>query len=874
MSLLDVLTQGGTVVTPGHRLTRHLRWRYDRAQSASGKVAWASADILSWNAWLERLYAESVDKGGAAGQLDLLTREQTRLIWQSISHDEPGIPIGRGPARLAADAWALCRDWRIPLADLHRADRVSPDTEIFARWAETYADRCRVENWIDAPSLPESLLVDLTRGVIGSDAPVCFAGFGAPTPQQERVMACLQAPIQAPAPFSPTRPQRVNCTNPREERELAAVWARAALEKNPEAIIGIVLPDHAQRCNAWRRTCLDILVPDWRVRSPIDLPVSTGRGEALSTFRVVHTGLLALKLTDQHMDYRDLGQLLRSPYLRGGIEEASGRASLDIWLRNQGRIDIDLHWAAQANEPNRLAPVFVSLLKAVFDWADSETGRHEPGGWAAAIAKLLRAIGWPKGRELKADEHRVLDAWNRLLDVFAACGHVAGSLDRNDARRLLASMAHEQTLLSENRADGVQIMSPEDAIGHTFDGLWIGGMTSDAWPPGARPNPLIPLDLQRRAEIPDATPKRIRQRSVDTMRQLFSVSPDVIISWPGQSERGELVRSPMLGGLDDIDVDSIEKYPGQTTRARLFAERTLEPAAGDSAPGLPPGTATRGGSRLMKLQAACPARAFFESRLGAKEMKIPGFGVNPLERGNIAHDALEHLYEKITALGGLDSVDDSDVRDLVAESCEAALRKHFAGQDAFGRVALRNEENRLRVLVEKLVAYDRTRDSFTVEGTEATVDAVVGPLILKLRQDRVDRVGTGARLVIDYKTGAKFSPNKWRGDRPSEPQLPLYAATSAVEGIAIYSLNDENVEVYGVGATGVGLDFLKGPEIVSDDKPAQWDDVVSRWREAFERLAGEYAGGDIRINRNDTEYADGEFAMLSRIHDPDSEGRE
>jgi ATP-dependent helicase/nuclease subunit B len=872
MTVLDALAQGGTVVTAGSRLARHLHWRHDCAQAASGKNTWGSADILSWSAWLERLYAESVANGGEAGRFDLLTREQSHLVWKSIVDDEPGIPIGGGPARLAANAWKLCHEWRIPIDDLKRADGFSPDTEIFTRWAGSYADRCRKQQWIDASSLPEVLIADLASGHIGVAAGIGFAGFDAATAQQARLIAAVPTLNVPNTPVKHPPPVRVECANPREERELAAAWARAALEKNPGAVIGIVLPDHAQRARAWRRTCLDRLVPDWRSRSPRDLPVSTGLGEPVSANGAVHIALLALQLADQRMDYRDLGQLLRSPYLGGGVEEASARASLDLWLREQGRIDVDLRWVAKAKTANRLAPRFVALLNTVFDWADTETERHEPGGWAARFARLLRATGWPKGRELQADERQAVEAWNRLLDAFSACGRVAGTLNREDARRLLAAMAHDPVFLPENRVDGVQILSPKDAAGHFFDGLWIGGMTSDAWPPAARPNPLIPLELQREAGIPDATPQRIRQRSVATMQQLFGASPEVYVSWPGQSERGELVRSPLLEGIGDVDVDSLAKHAGKMTRSRLFAQRRLEFSPGDAAPHLAPGSATRGGSRLMKLQAACPARAFYECRLGAKEMKVPRFGVDPLERGNIAHDALESLYDQIAALGGLDNLDAGRLRDLVAKSCKAALRKHFAGRDAFGRVTLGIEESRLRILVAELVKFDCAREPFQVESTEASVEVSVGPLLLKLRQDRVDRVATGARLVIDYKTGAKFSLNRWRGARPTEPQLPLYAVTSHVDGIAIYGLNGEQVEVYGVAATGVGLDFLKGPEAVVDEKPAEWEHAVAAWRDAFERLADEYAGGDIRIDRNDAKLAEGEFAMLTRVYDSNGEG--
>ena len=47
----------------------------------------------------------------------------------------------------------------------------------------------------------------------------------------------------------------------------------------------------------------------------------------------------------------------------------------------------------------------------------------------------------------------------------------------------------------------------------------------------------------------------------------------------------------------------------------------------------------------------------------------------------------------------------------------------------------------------------------------------------KVRIDRVDRLADDARVLIDYKTGA--ATTDWRGDRPDNPQLPIYALAAS-----------------------------------------------------------------------------------------------
>ncbi|MGI9332062.1 MAG: PD-(D/E)XK nuclease family protein, partial [Gammaproteobacteria bacterium] len=55
------------------------------------------------------------------------------------------------------------------------------------------------------------------------------------------------------------------------------------------------------------------------------------------------------------------------------------------------------------------------------------------------------------------------------------------------------------------------------------------------------------------------------------------------------------------------------------------------------------------------------------------------------------------------------------------------------------------------------------------------VVAELAGLRFGLRIDRIDTLEGGQALLIDYKTGRSNSATSWMGERPDEPQLPLYA---------------------------------------------------------------------------------------------------
>jgi RecB family exonuclease len=66
------------------------------------------------------------------------------------------------------------------------------------------------------------------------------------------------------------------------------------------------------------------------------------------------------------------------------------------------------------------------------------------------------------------------------------------------------------------------------------------------------------------------------------------------------------------------------------------------------------------------------------------------------------------------------------------------------------------------------------RGPFTVRRREERTTIPIGPLRLKVQPDRIDEVEGGV-VLVDYKTGYRARPSNWLGNRPDDPQLPLYA---------------------------------------------------------------------------------------------------
>ena len=171
------------------------------------------------------------------------------------------------------------------------------------------------------------------------------------------------------------------------------------------------------------------------------------------------------------------------------------------------------------------------------------------------------------------------------------------------------------------------------------------------------------------------------------------------------------------------------------------------------------------------------------------------------------------------------------------------------------------EVPRLERLLRNLIDFDRARGAVNIVDIENKQKIVVGDVGLTVRFDRVDADTAKGQLVVDYKTGVKFSANKWLGERPIEMQMPLYAAYGKFDGIALYWMHSSGLSVTGISDRDWGIGRSRSFRSLSRE---DWCDQVTTWRSICEHLIAEYRGGDCRIDVENDGSAAGEYAMLTR----------
>ncbi|HJS38156.1 MAG TPA: PD-(D/E)XK nuclease family protein, partial [Burkholderiales bacterium] len=235
---------------------------------------------------------------------------------------------------------------------------------------------------------------------------------------------------------------------------------------------------------------------------------------------------------------------------------------------------------------------------------------------------------------------------------------------------------------------------------------------------------------------------------------------------------------------------------------------------------------------ILADQAACPFRAFARHRLNAEALEEPVEGLDARARGQLLHTLMKELWTELKGSAGL-AGDAGPAIERAARRAvaEAKLEEPFA----------QLERARLAKLAWEWLEVERGRAPFTVAALEDKRKLGVAGLTLNGRIDRMDALESGGHALIDYKSG-KPTPNDWMGERPDDPQLPLYAlnAKEPVCAVAFAKLRTGEMRYMG---------FSEREDLVPGVKAAKdWKVLLEGWKKELEALGQGFAAGDARVD--------------------------
>jgi ATP-dependent helicase/nuclease subunit B len=762
-----VTTAGHTILAPNTELAAALFDAVERAHRDAGRDVWPTPRVRDFGSWLREKHLGRQLTDAASPRV--LSDIEERELWRTLidSSDLGGDLVEpTGAARAARRARRAIHEYGIPLSAVADHASASEEPRVFLDWNRQFDERCRQLDCISADELLGQTPPPV-EPVTWIESPVWRP--------MARQWLLRHGRMLAPPGNVPRTARRLNTASPAAELAAIADWALAQLRSSERFRAWVCVPDLNLR-RAEVVDALDAALAPQRFSlsgSADEAPYAVAGGTPLAEFAPVRAALETLDASLGPVPFERFSALLRAPELHASAAEAGAAALLDLQLRVQGPSEADLAtWLALTERiaaARNIGSAALQRLQGARRALENLRGNHPISRWVQAWITAFELAPWALRHRWSSAEYQAAERFRELLGKLATADALFGTLSRRPAQSILRRAAHDTAFQVQTGVPPIWVSGQLIDPWLNYDGLWVSGCNDQRWPPPIEPIPLIPVRVQRDFGVIAAAPESQLQFALELQNRWAARGGQCVFSYADPGDGRSAAASPLL---PDTAAAASPALPRPHWRALLQVQPKLERLTDELAPPFSLGERTRGVSTL-RAQSRCAFRGFAETRLRCERLERPVPGFNDRERGELIHHALEHVWSVLRDSSALLSLSADAQARLLDEGVTRALAKVCRVRDPGPRWRQRERE-RMGNVLSKWLDIERQREPFEVEQLEhGTQRARHAGLEFAVRIDRVDRLADGTRVLIDYKTG--IATADWRGERPDNPQLPIYA---------------------------------------------------------------------------------------------------
>ena len=788
------LREGGLVVASSDRAARAIQSDFHRRRRADGLSAWAAPNVFDSKTFVRTTWEER----NLAGRL-LLNSAQELALWSEIIHSEQHLPTAltasvRRLASLAMEAHDLLCSYAPQYLRTSSRTAWDRDAGAFSKWLTDFDEQCTRNGHISLSRLPLELVSLLQEGA-SSRPSLRIAGFDRVLPTQRQLFDAWGTWQQLQSEGPAAQSSFYSARDSQTELESCANWCQQQLTTNPDRRLLIITQDLSQRRGEIERAFL-------RFSDPTVAPLfEFSLGIPLSQVPLARSALLLLRWLEGAIDENALDWLLAS----GLAASAEESATLQSCMRTLRRFDQQrLQWPLERflNQgqiasaiPQQWKRRMVSAQRSLKE----STSFQNPIEWADKVPYFLEMIGWRGTQSQTSVEFQALRRWQQALDTAGSLGFDGRRMAWHEFLVELEHAAGDILFAPQSTDAPIQIAGPAESAGLTADALWFLGADEESWPAVASMHPFLPLYVQRESGMPHATHLLDWQFASAITQRLLATASEAHFSFALQKDDVESRPSRLITQFADSPL------PMQSDLLAPLHDPPIAITIADPSTAPFIGSNLRGGAAVLSSQSQCPFKAFATARLAAESWDAAQAGLSAKQRGQILHAVLHSVWSGKRP--GIKSRDDliavKDLAAFVRTHVKAGMQSGLPSgiSEQMPPIYLELEEIRLVRLVTEWLEFEKSRETFAVEQTEAKRNVTIAGLSMNLRLDRVDRLMDGSLLVIDYKTG-NVDPKSWDLPRPDDLQLPLYKV------FGLDPIQPSLFDSYGGPASG-GLVFAK-----------------------------------------------------------------
>ncbi|MBV1919956.1 MAG: PD-(D/E)XK nuclease family protein, partial [Pseudomonadales bacterium] len=653
------------------------------------------------------------------------------------------------------------------------------------------------------------------------------------------------------------------------EIEAALQWLVGASRANPGESYCVVAPDIADDRAQIERVCKRLVQPESYSHPGLNTwrdEINVSAGSPLGSFGIVADALLLLNMLAKPILRDEWGTLLRSPYWEVSaqrfsscslfadklVEAKSEKLSVSV-VEERYRTLLERSGRGAGGEEGKKGDGNDPLMSALqIAGKTNVAGNKRFSEWAAIIPEILQSLGWSGRRSLSSQDYQLKEKFFEQLRMLALFDEVVGEVPFFHVIRHLKQALNEAMFQIKTEQASMQVLGILEASGLHFDGIWVMSSDDQHWPASPAPNPFICQHLQRSKGMPNASAEKELAYASFILSAFTKTTSSTIFSWHQLEGDNEFNISPLLtvytvdeGQHEQCLKNGDDEIPPILGGPWLTINDPVTELFDNKGRALPEGSKVKGGASIIKAQALCPFKAFAVYRLGAKTVEEVEDGLSPAERGELLHLCLEGFWRDCESSEQLHALlNKPDVlQTQISSNVNAAVELFCEQAPGLNEAFLVLEKKRLEKLVLYwLVNVEAKRTPFVISSLEQSETLTVNNVEVTVKADRIDLVDGQHTVIVDYKTGQK-SRSAWKGDRPDDPQLPLYAIKHRddVDGVVFAVVKQGGSGIKGEMDEAVSL--IEGRSTTSIGKIEDWPAHVDNWDRVITTLADDFSAG-------------------------------
>lgn len=873
---LHTLDDDTLVLASTERVSRHIKMQAALLQSVSGKRSWfAKGKIRTVTQWIEEVWLERLPNE------QLLFTVQELAVVKGVADRSGLLPdnliSSTSTARRIAQAYSTFIKYKLP-SDPDRF-RFKREYEVFWQWRSLIEQDCRKNGCVFRAELPALVMDLLKAGKISAPKRVVMVGVLYMNPSELAVIEQLKSMgadvIDLDFEADATVPKLVRAVTQADEFEHVAQWVNHALKPyiaTPHAAptMALLVPD-MEAYQAPLIEALTMTVSPASMLPPSDgsearEPWDISSGATLGSRPMIRAAMGILSITNWKAEADVFSRVLRSSWVGGHAVEGAQRALVDVWLRENNGLHMGGKDYLRALGACKTAcNIFTENLRRMLVAHEEDCEDRYPSEWAECFKSSLSMMGWPEAEALSSANFQTLEAWEEALKVFRSLDYQLGPCAYERAfmwlREIIDTRQFQPRL---SHVAPVAIMTYSDAVGLSFDHVWMLGASNKTLPLPADPNPFLPIELLADAGVPEATGEGQLAKAQRVVQALMGTSTDITVSCFEHDDRGSNVGASELFGPWPVATRCNAVWSGFSGNEvgslnREDYEQETVPEVGDEER-----KNLKGGVSVFQNYAAEPFFAFACNRLGAKEFPVPVFGFDPRIQGTMLHLCLELFWTKVRTQDALKAFTSEQLNAEINDAIEkASIRLLYKLQWRYGRRLISLEQARLSSLLGAWMDVEKSREHpFEVVGFESRTEVNVFGVELTVTLDRTDKITLPDKkeysMLFDYKSGANFTFKRLNAEKLLEPQLPIYATQvmpaalgiESIEGVTLAQISHKKLHLH---TRSSFTSKLCGGSAAKNDvcTPSEWEGQVKAWNTALEGMAQGFLAGNGHLSARD-----------------------